>query len=152
MDKFKILKNFLLDESVSPEIRRERFDIAWDVRNHLDEIKQFLRQKVFEKVVEKLSNSEAFKDYEKVNECFLEGEKEGIFELYKENWVVNGKPLMSYGIIQEYRNFLSISYGIVKGTKELPFSGKWTFAILPQDLKRILQNLQEFLIDWKIHE
>jgi len=152
MDKFEIIKNFLLDESVSPEIRRERFDIAWDIRNHLDEVKKFLRQKVFEKVVEKLRNSEAFRDYEKINECFMEGEKEGTFELYKKNWIINGNPLLGYAIIQESKNFLKLSFGIVKGDKNVPFSGEWTAAEIPLNLKNILQSLQQILKDWNIHE
>ena len=106
MDKFEILKNFLLDESISPEIRRERFDIAWDIRNHLDEIKHFLRQKVFEMVVEKLSNSEEFKDYEKVDNGFLKGDKEGNFSIYKRTWLINGHFLLSYAIEMEKKQLL----------------------------------------------
>ena len=98
MDKFEILKNFLLDESISPEIRRERFDIAWDIRNHLDEIKKLLRHKVFESVVEKLRNIDSFKDYKKIDKGFLKGKKRGSFILYKDEWTISGNPILSYAM------------------------------------------------------
>jgi len=152
MDKFEIIKNFLLDESVSPEIRRERFDIAWDIRNHLDEIKKFLRQKVFEKVVEKLRNSEAFKDYEKVDNGFLRGDKRGNFTIYKKEWLLNEKPLLSYAIEMEKYNFYDIYYGIKKQNDKSPFIGKWTSADLPQELIDILKILQNILENWDVNE
>ncbi len=152
MDKFEIIKNFLLDESVSPEIRRERFDIAWDIRNHLDEVKKFLRQKVFEKVVEKLRNSEAFKDYEKVDDGFLRGDKWGNFTLYKKAWLLNEKPLLSYAIEMEKYNFYDIYYGIKKQNDKIPFIGKWTSVDLPQELIDILKTLQNILKNWNVGE
>jgi len=49
MDKFEIIKNFLLDESVSPEIRRERFDIAWDIWENFPEIQKNIKYKFWER-------------------------------------------------------------------------------------------------------
>ncbi len=113
MDKFEIIKNFLLDESVSPEIRRERFNIAWDIRNHLDEVKKSLRQKVFEKVVEKLRNSEVFKDYEKVDKGFLEGKTNGTLWIFKKSWMKGNNIFISYTINCEGKEFFDVNYGIV---------------------------------------
>jgi len=152
MDKFEIIKNFLLDESISPEIRRERFDIAWDIRNHLDEIKKFLRQKIFEEVVEKLRNSEEFKDYEKVDNGFLRVDKWGNFTIYKKAWLLNEKPLLSYAIEMGKYNFYDIYYGIKKQNDKIPFIGKWTSADLPQELIGILKSLQNILENWNVSE
>ena len=152
MDKFEIIKNFLLDESVSPEIRRERFDIAWDIKNYLDEIKKLLRRKVFESVVKKLRNIDSFKDYKKIDKGFLKGKRWGSFLLYKNEWTISGNPIVSYAMGFEKQDFLNIALGIVKQNEKFPFNGKWTSANFLQDLKRILQNLQEFLIDWKVSE
>jgi len=55
MDKFEIIKNFLLDENISPEIRRERFEIAWDIKENFDKVLEKLAYKNFiNPLIEKL--------------------------------------------------------------------------------------------------
>ncbi len=55
MDKFEVIKNFLLDESVSLEIRKERFEIAWDIKENFDKIKaKFSLERVIKPLKEKL--------------------------------------------------------------------------------------------------
>jgi len=152
MDKFEIIKNFLLDENISPEIRRERFEIAWDIRNSLDEVKKLLRRKVFETVVEKLRNIENFKDYKKIDKGFLKGEKWGSFILYKENWVMYNEPIISYAIEMETQKFYNIYYGIKKQSDKNPFNGKWTSANLSEKFKNVLYTLQGILNNWKVSD
>jgi len=152
MDKFEIIKNFLLDENISPEIRRERFEIAWDIRNSLDEIKKLLRRKVFESVVEKLRNIDSFRDYKKIDKGFLRGEKWGNFILYKENWVMYDEPIISYAIEMEIQKFYNIYYGIKKQNDRNPFNGKWTSSSLFEGLKNILYTLRGILNNWKVSD
>ncbi len=55
MDKFEVIKNFLLDESVSPEIRRERFEIAWDIKENFDKVlKKLAYENFITPLIEKL--------------------------------------------------------------------------------------------------
>jgi hypothetical protein len=150
MDKFEVIKNFLLDESVSPEIRRERFEIAWDIRNSLDEIKKLLRRKVFESVVGKLRNIDSFKDYKKIDKGFLKGEKHKGFIIYKESWVVHDEPIIGYAIEMDLNNFYNIYYGIIKQNDKNPFNGKRTSTDLSKELKNILYALQGILNNWKV--
>jgi hypothetical protein len=155
MDKFEVIKNFLLDESVSPEIRRERFEIAWDIKNHFDEITKILRQKVFETVLDKLKKIEDFKSYKKSDLGFLKGDKWGSFILYKDEWTINGNPIVSYAIEMENiknKNFSGLYYGIKKQNDKNPFNGKWHSAELSNGLKNILYTLQSILNNWKVGE
>jgi len=47
MDKLEIIKKFLLDESISLEIRKERFEIAWDIKEYFDKVLEELAYRKF---------------------------------------------------------------------------------------------------------
>ena len=70
--KEDIIKRFLSDESIPGEKRRDRFEIAWDVCENLESIKEDMRKKLTREIVRQLHSKEFIDflqrgDYEIVN-------------------------------------------------------------------------------------
>ena len=62
LNKKEIIEKFLFEGNI--EEQKEKFEIAWDIRENLDEIKKEMRRKVLATLVNKIRNSEDFSDYE----------------------------------------------------------------------------------------
>ena len=91
-EKKELIKNYLLDEKISEEERKERFEIAWDIWENFplicEEIKKEFFQKYVQPQIEKLFGTSYFIDgfnfKDKV--CYLNT------ALVKKNWLIDDKP------------------------------------------------------------
>ena len=82
-EKKELIKNYLLDEKISEEERKERFEIAWDIEENFERIKFELRQKLIKELKQKIEQSEGFRDYIIINRGLIEGEKYGTLFIFK---------------------------------------------------------------------
>ncbi|RTZ59554.1 MAG: hypothetical protein DSZ31_03730 [Gammaproteobacteria bacterium] len=109
MDKFEIIKNFLLDENISPEIRRERFEIAWDIKENFDKIKAKLS---LEKVIKPLK--EKFEQY--LNTYTVSRFDYGSIYITKPHWKEskNDRGIVAIAIERWFKDTSTV--GLVKNT------------------------------------
>ena len=52
MDKKKIIEEYLFEGT--PEEKKEKFELAWDIMNHFEDIKLSMRESILRKLVEKI--------------------------------------------------------------------------------------------------
>jgi len=158
LQKKEIIKNYLLDEKVPLEERKERFQIAWDVWENLEEIKKEMRKKVLTTLVNRIKESQEFSEYEVKDDGLLEGQKCKTLCIYKSGWFLpkTGVPL-SYAIEAGKYNYFDLYLGIVKWDDEegIPFKGNWkSVKKIPSKWKEIfsgiLEELERVSGSWKI--
>jgi len=144
MDKFEIIKNFILDESVSLEIRKERFEIAWDIKEHFSKVLEKLSyEKFINPLIEKLKPilgdfiitqiySSAI--YIAKPHWKASANDRGIVSIAMERW---NNPQTAIGLIKnnnnkfpledEIKNLLQVKYGLR--------STSWWLGYLPDERK-----------------
>jgi hypothetical protein len=158
LNKKEVIEKFLFEGNI--EEQKEKFEIAWDVRENLYEIEKEMKRKVLATLVNKIRNSKDFSDYETTDWGLLEGQKEGAFGIYKRNWLIDAKaPLLSY-VVKAYRkDYLELYFGIEKWDNDgrIPFKGDWKGrARIPSEWKdifsRIYENLGSSPDGWKTDE
>jgi len=158
--KREIIKNYLLDESLSVDERKERFGIAWDIWENLEKIRKEMRKKVLVTLVNRIKESQEFSGYEIKDDGLLDGQKWKVLRIYKSSWFLPkiGVPL-SYAIEAEKHNYYDLYLGIVKWDDEegIPFRGNWkNVRKIPFKWKEILsgvfEKLEKFSKGWKISD
>jgi hypothetical protein len=155
LNKKEIIEKFLFGGNI--EEQKEKFEIAWDIWENLDEIKKEMRRKVLATLVNKIRNSEDFSDYETINWGLLEGQKKGALGIYKKNWLIDFEaPLLSYAIEADRKDYYELYFGIAKWDNDagIPFKGNWKgHAKIPSEWKdifsRIYRNLVSLSKDWE---
>ncbi len=150
MSNKEIIKNYLF--SGSKEEQKEKFEIAWDIQQNLEEIKKDMRQKVVEKLVNKIKASNEFSEYDFKDLGLVGGAKWRPFCIFKKNWVLENKtmPVLSYAIEAEHYKYFDLYLGIEKqdnDVKGIPFKGNWqnTKVDIPQEWKDIFSKIYEKL-------
>ena len=96
LNKKEIIEKFLFEGNI--EEQKEKFEIAWDVRENLYEIEKEMKRKVLATLVNKIRNSEDFSDYEVKDDGLLKGQKWSPLRVYKKSWYLEVEALLSYGI------------------------------------------------------
>ena len=122
-DKSDIVRDFLLSDEISPEERTTRFEIAWEIREILDDIKLELRRAVFETVLKKFFSEEEFKNYLLNEENFTKGASWGSLWFLKPHW----ENFFHMGITY-YKNFNGVYLGLWKASEKKPYKGNWREA------------------------
>ena len=125
LSKREIIEKFLFEGNIGEQ--KEKFEIAWDIRENLYEIEKEMRRRVLATLVDKIRNSEDFSDYEIKDDGLLKGQKWSPLRVYKKNWFLDiGIPL-SCAIEAGKNNYLNLYFGIVKwnNDKGIPFKGDW---------------------------
>jgi len=158
LNKKEIIEKFLFEGNI--EEQKEKFEIAWDIRENFDEIKKEMREKVLTTLVSKIKNSEELSNYKISDDGFLEGQKHKPLRVYKKSWYLEVGAPLSYGIEADESNYCEISIGIVKwNNKGIPFKGDWkSHKKIPSEWKdifyRIYENLsqEEKTEDWKTED
>ena len=160
LQKKEIIKNYLLDENLPIEERKERFEIAWDVWENVEEIKKEMRREILIALVDKIKNSQEFSGYEVKDGGLLDGQKWKALRIYKSNWFLSeiGIPLC-YAIEAGKFNYFDLYLGIVKWNDEkgIPFKGNWwCIRELPSKwreiLSKIFENLEKLSEGWEISD
>jgi len=157
LQKTEIIKNYLLDERLPVEERKERFEIAWDIWENAEEIKKEMRREVLIALVDKIKSSREFSEYEVKDYGLLEGRKFGTLCIYKNTWLLPGIGVpLSCGIEAEKSDYLDLCLGIVKRDNEkgIPFKGNWQgIRELPSKWReifsKIFENLEKLSKGWK---
>ena len=133
-EKKEMIKGYLLDENISEEERKERFEIAWDICENFEEIKLSLKQEMLKAFVNKISNSEEFRGYEVHDKGLREGKKYGLLIIFKKDWVLSSNSkigILNYAFEAEqegiHKNLVGIvmQSGIVGQDEGIPFKGDW---------------------------
>jgi len=130
-EKKELIKNYLLDEKISEEERKERFEIAWDIEENFERIKFELRQKLIKELKQKIEQSEGFRDYIIINRGLIEGEKYGTLFIFKKNWLLSPESknigILNYAFEAEISGISDLCIGIVKqdNDNKIPFKGNW---------------------------
>ena len=149
MDRKKIIEEYLFEGT--PEERKEKFELAWDVWENFEGIKLSMRESTLRRLVEKIRNktknpNDPFYGYRLENNGFLERKKYGNITIYREEWVVNGKPILKYGIEHDRENLCYLYFGITKYDDQIPFVGDWERAQdLPAEWKEIFTQIKSKL-------
>ncbi len=169
MDKEKLVTKIIFGSEdlskVSFPVNEEsklNFEIAWDVRYNFEKIMEDIRKHLTNKIVDKIKNSEEFKNYEVKDKGFLKGNKEKPFLTFKKSWVVgtDSEPVLSYAVEFDKESYLGFFYfGIRKKDDDngIPFKGKWTDnKNIPENWKtvflEIYNKLKESNSGWKVSE
>jgi len=145
LDRKELIKNFLLDRSISPEERRRRFEIAWDVRKNLETVELKLKQDLILKLKEKLE--EEFKGYEVINNRLIEGDKWGNLLVFKKEWIFSEEEkigILQYALEATKYGIQDLVIGIRKfdDDREIPFKGNWrTEQNLSSPLSEIINSI-----------
>jgi len=137
MEKKELIKSYLLEEGVSEEERKRRFEIAWDIYESFGYILFELKRDFINALYKKISNSDEFKEYKiddpngLINGNFPKKEDFYNIPIYKKNWLQSideNVGILNYGFgIYNKDNFnLFVYYGIEKYNDEIPFSGDWS--------------------------
>ncbi len=147
MDRKKIIEEYLFEGSL--EERKERFEIAWDVWKNFDRIKLSIREGVLGKLRDKIRKktqnpNDPFYGYKLDDSGFLKRQKWGNMVLYKQEWIVDGKPILMYGIEYEKENYVGLYLGISKYSNQIPLVGNW------EDAQGLLQEWKEIFEQVKI--
>ncbi len=149
MDKVRWLKNFLFDESVSPEERRQRLKLAYFTWEAMDVITFKMRKKVMTLLIDKIRKSEEFSDYKIVDKGLSKGINNRPLCIFRKEWChEDGNPLIYYTLETLRPNILDLLIGIKKYSSELPFEGNWKtrFCFLPVEAISILCELHNTLL------
>jgi hypothetical protein len=119
---------------VNEEIK-QHFEIAWDIAENFGKIRESIKKILISKLMENLK--EKYPNFEIINAGFIEGEKYGGLLLFPKNWPIieNKKPLLSYGLEWETRNYFDLIYGIEKFNNEIPYKGRK----VPENLNKLFQ-------------
>ncbi len=171
MDKEKLVTKVIFGSEdlskVSFPVNKEsklNFEIAWDVWDNFEKIMKGIRKYITNKIVDKIKNSEEFKNYEfrDKDKGFKEGKKWSPFLIFKRNWVVNteSEPVLSYAVEFDKESYLgSFYFGIRKKDNDngIPFKGKWTNnKDIPESWSTIFlkidNKLKESNSGWKVSE
>ena len=130
-EKKEIIKNYLLNEKISEEERKERFEIAWDIWEHFDNIKLNLKQQMLKNFINKIKNSDEFKNYEINDEGLIEGKRFKPLIIFKRDWALspdNQIGILNYAFEAEQNSIHENCIGIVKQDNDkqgIPFKGNW---------------------------
>jgi len=162
-EKKEMIKKYLLDEKISENERKERFEIAWDIWENFEEIKFELRQKLIKELKQKIKQSEEFKDYIVVNRGLIEGEKFGTLCIFKKNWLISPESrrgIFNYAFEAEQNLIFQNCIGIVKQDNDnlgIPFKGNWQKQDnISQDLFKIVSQIYNTLGEnskgWKVSD
>ena len=153
----KVIEDYLLDKNVCEKERKERIEVAWMLRV-LPDIFKKMREQVFQTLVKMLTNSKEFAQYEKHDEEFSKGVEDASFLLNKENWKVEGMPVLYFGIGFNNNDFKVVYYGISKNEKNYPFEGNWknNNTTLQRELRnkldKIFRSLPKLTANWDVDE
>ncbi len=146
-DKFTLIKEYLLDKRVGPEIRKERFSIAWDIHESFEDIKIFMKREVVSKLIEKIK--EKFPGFDFIDEGFSFGNQHVPFKLYKNDWEIYGQIFLTFAIEANQNKFCHFYFGIRKGEQK-------TGRKYPKEFEDISQKISEALkktgSGWKTDE
>jgi len=130
-----LIGNYLLDEKISEEERKERFEIAWDIWKSFKEIKLSLKQRMLKALMNKISSSNEFRGYE-VRDGGIEGEQCGsLIILFKKDWLSSGSKIGVLNYVFDASTHKNV-VGIMKQDKGIPFEGDW---------RKFENNSNEFL-------
>jgi len=130
----EMIKGYLLDENISEEERKERFEIAWDICENFKEIKLSLKQRMLDALMNKISSSNEFRGYEVRDKGLRKGEKYGLLIIFKKDWVLSSNSkigILNYAFEAEqedvHENLVGIvmQSGIVGQDEGIPFKGDW---------------------------
>lgn len=144
MEKLEILENFLLEEEVSSEVKKERFEIAWDIWENFGEILKKLAYKKFinpliERLKPILGNFIVTQVYDSAiyiaKPHWKISEKDrGIIAIAMERW---GNPQTTFGLVKNENSkfpFEEEIKNLLKKKYELrPTS--WWLGYLPDEKK-----------------
>ncbi len=159
LKKKEIIKNYLLGDNLDIEVKLERFEIAWDIWENLEDIKKDMRKKVIETLLNKIECSEDFKEYEIKDHGLLQGLKWAPLRIYKRNWIISElqEIPLSYSIEADKNNYFNIFLGIIKWNDKTPFKGSWqNNTTLDKSMRnllsRIFEELKHTSSRWKVSD
>ncbi len=136
MEKKELIKSYLLEEGVSEEERKRRFEIAWDIWQNFDDILFELKQDFLETFVRKVKKSKEFRDYEVVDFGLINGEKRPMC-IFKRSWIFedyNEYGIFNYVIGSAQKKIYYLFYGIMKYDENKPFKGNWKRATVRKEI------------------
>jgi hypothetical protein len=152
LQKKEIIKNYLLDEKIPVEERKERFKIAWDLWENFESIKEDIRRELAVKMVEQLNSDEFLRDYEIKDFGFETKGKAGCpIIVFKHAWSKNqSEPLLFYSLEfwrSQWPYFWGLHFGIQKKDNLSPFEGNWRCSELSPALRDVLNRIMSRLED-----
>ena len=145
-DVKELIDDYLSEGTVQDRI--EKFELAWDIWNHFEDIKLFMRESILRRLVEKIEKgtknpNDPFYGYKLEDNDFLERKKYGNITIYREEWVVNGKPILKYGIEHELKDYFNLCFGITKYSDQIPFAGNWEKSQdLPVEWNKVFMRMK----------
>ncbi len=148
-DVKELIDDYLSERTVQDRI--EKFELVWDIWNHFEDIKLSMRESTLRRLVEKITKrtknpNDPFYGYKLEDNGFLERKKYGNITIYREEWVVNGKPILKYGIEHDRENLCYLYFGITKYNDQIPFAGDWERTQdLPAEWKEIFAQIKSIL-------
>ena len=159
-EKKEVIKNYLLDEKISEEERKERFEIAWDIGENFKDIKFELKQKFIKELKQKIEQSEEFKNYKVVNRGLIEGDRYGKLIVFRKTWSLTPEGnigILNYAFEAGISGISDICIGIVKQDNDIPFKGNWQNQDnIDQELFKKLSQIYNTLggssKGWKVSE
>jgi len=161
LQKKEIIKHYLLDERVPLEERKERFQVAWDVWENLESIKEDMRRKLAVKVLEQINSDKFFNENYEIKDFGFgtEGKAGCPVAVFKPAWKKSQSEPLLFFSLEFLRGqppyFLNLHFGIRKKSKLNPFEGSW--VNLPLALKDVLNRViscleREFGRKWSISD
>ena len=146
LDVKELIEGYLFEGTIQDRI--EKFELAWDIRDYFEDIKFSMRESILRKLVEKIKEKtknpdDTFYGYKLDDSKFLKRQKWGNMVLYKQEWIVDGKPILMYGIEYERENYVGLYLGIPKYNDQIPFVGNWEkVQDLPVEWKEIFRQMK----------
>ena len=131
LEKKEIIKNYILDETISVNERKDRFEIAWDIHENFESIKEDMRRMLATKIASRINTDEFLsKNYEVINFGFeTEGKVGYPIAVFKPAWKRNQDEPPLFFALEFIRSqgpyFLNLHFGIKKKSELEPFEGSW---------------------------
>ncbi|WP_456401919.1 hypothetical protein [Persephonella sp.] len=126
----------------------KNFEIAWDIEQHMKEIKKEIRKQVAHLIflkIKELKKDDFFKDFLLENqEDFLNDLDDPYLSFYPKNWIIENEnePLFTYFIGFSENDYRCLYYGIYKPNSQKPYRGERPNP-RSNDILTELKNLQD---------
>jgi uncharacterized protein YqcC (DUF446 family) len=146
MGRVSVIKNFLFDQSLTAEKRKERLKLAYFIWEEVDSLMFDIRKKTIKMFSQKIEESKEFSSYQIKDVCSKIGGR--IFCIFRPEWCVrNEDPILCYAIMAGGNEYMRLSVGIKKYRPGVPFKGNWKrdFCCLPQEVFKTLCDLDKTL-------
>ena len=155
---YEEVEAFLFDETLEVNERRERFRMAWGIRETMRSVCLDITQTLLDELADRLAASPDFKEY-RIRPVDVSGNDwENALRVYKKAWCHEGPTqdldaiLVSYSLQPTKTMFQEVWAGIQKFDEDYPFEGDWRKEagcdLFPATVRILCQIWWAFVSAW----